>query len=378
MSMDPMQLGYDQNYEYSCPDDNKATLSMPSPEIPRPQFLSFGGRRFKLGLNLFHRAVIVSRGTICWVAEDVDTGKECVVKDSWRASWRTSEGDLLELAHQNRVFAMSTPIIHGNVMVPCGAEAMVDSIRHVRQYLTYDGVTKVVLSFKPEDGLHWLGSSVPTTSVTMSSKAIAPRKRKLCAAMIMPELRSERKMARLRPASTPLVTGKRPAETTISEEPGSERQQRKVPRRDGIQPRGSKPYTLRALKSRDSKRSHKATAVTSINEPIASPNTLSEPPTMHNHSESLLMNPSRKAATLPSFVPGVQTTEYSALADPTCPQGMYMDMTHSIIVTNLVGERIEKFTSQRELLEGMRDAIKCTSPYIDENEEGGGEAGAMV
>ena len=39
-----------------------------------------------------------------------------------------------------------------------------------------------------------------------------------------------------------------------------------------------------------------------------------------------------------------------------------MDMTHSIIVTNLVGERIEEFPSQKKLLEGMRDAIKWTLP----------------
>jgi len=41
-----------------------------------------------------------------------------------------------------------------------------------------------------------------------------------------------------------------------------------------------------------------------------------------------------------------------------------MDMIHSIVIINLLGKSLEKFASERELLEGRRDAIKSMVPDI--------------
>ncbi|KAF8451401.1 hypothetical protein BGX38DRAFT_488982 [Terfezia claveryi] len=353
VSMDAVQLGFNENYEYIRSDDNKGTVSMPSPEAPRPQFLTLGGKRFMLRENLYHRPVIVSRATICWLAEDLDTKKECVIKDSWRASWRTPEGDLLALAHQRGVFAISTPIVYGNVTVQCGAEAKVDTIDHVRRYLSYDGANEVVLKFKRGDALHWLGSSLPTIQVVMSSGGVSSRNSQMRSAIVMADLRSERKMARLRPASAPVVIGKRPAR---SEEKGDEERHRKVQKRGSTHHRGSKPNRLRAVLPRDCERSDNAASVNSVTKSIASPNTVSQSPSRDSNSTTRFKAPEKKEATSSSLLSGQQTTEYITSFDQC---SMYMDMTHAFIVTNLVGKKIEKFATEKELLEGMRDAIKC-------------------
>jgi len=282
MRMSAQELGFDTHYLY--PENNQPdgpVSFMPTPLAPKPQYLLFDGRKFRLEKPLFHRAVIVSRGTLCWLGEDVDTGEQCVIKDSWRASWRTSEGKLLALAGDRGVLGIAHPVVYGDVKLDSDND-QVDSIVSLRSGLSYSSATRVIIPTKPLDGVYFLSS---TKCVPVNTETTTSAKRRSGE-----QLGSEhRKTAKLNSSNQTPTTG------------------------------ASRSVTKSQTRSQASHTSLIGEAVT----------------------------------------PGT-TTQYSTRVDPSCPPGGYMQLTHSVIVTSPIGERIEKFRSIRELLEAFRDAIRCT------------------
>jgi len=354
VSMNPTQLGFDENYEYI--GTNNTISSMPSLEAPRPQSYKFNGRRFKLRAPVFHRSVIVSRGTTCWEAEEVGTGEVCIIKDAWRASWRTSEGDLLALASNRGVFALPAPIEHGDVLVQYRGQMVTDTIVKVRECLKYDDATQVVIKLKQEDDLYSLGSSLPVIPVSIGTS---------------------NKQVSVTDARKPLSditrepTRKRSLQTAMTSEQGSE-----GPRKKGR----TVPRTRnnRGGASERSKISYSATSLPSIPELIIAPRTnvwetTNDGHRAHtSHREALFQSPVGDTETgehewtlaVPTKSTAksrveVRSTGYTAVVSPLCTQAKYMDMTHSLIVSNSVGEDIKNFTCVNDLLMGMRDAIKC-------------------
>ena len=405
VSMDPAQLGFDQNYEYIA--TNNTISSMPSLEAPMPQFFNFCGERFKLRESVFHRPVIVSRGTTCWGAENLRTGKSCIIKDSWRARWRTSEGDLLTLAEKKGVFALPAPILHGDVLVQCREQKVVDTIEQVREWLNYNDAVQVLIKLKLEDDLYSLHSSLPVVPVSMGfshkQSSVALGRKPLS------DITKER-------------TRKRTFHPTLTEEQGIEVQHNKI-RKMGhstnshvLSPAGKK---IVALKSSGSKKSRSATSVPSLRQhtttlttrrmdhninkaptnkkgieklhaPTPAPSNTQPTTTLTTHrmdtniswplpnkqdSGSLSREPISDpesldydwTLTLPQCgTPTalnqrqeVHLTDQSSVVHPLGTQRMFMDMTHSVIVSNAVGEEIQSFQCVKDLLKGMRDAIKC-------------------
>ncbi|KAF8430822.1 hypothetical protein BGX38DRAFT_1277603 [Terfezia claveryi] len=362
LSMDPTQLGFDENYEYVWA--NNTTSSIPSPEAPMPQFFKFGGRRFQLLKNVFHRSVIVSRGTTVWEAVDLGSGEACVIKDSWRASWRTAEGHLLALAHNKGVFALSTPIVYGDVVVQLGEQAVVDTIDHIRMGLCYDDARRMVIKFKPEDDLYSLGTSLPVIQVS-----IGPSQKWSFRA-------TEKSMMRE-------GTRKRSLQATIAEENASEVRQSKVRRVENIEStrsRGSRGKSVVAYRRTGRSQAHLTATTTKTlqsisrqkanrsNDTPSNTATTSAPPKQKGSCSSVkdlmvvtgnpeldwtLNAPSGVTETSPT---PRESADHSSVVDP---EMVFMDMTHSVIVSHGVGEDIQNFTSVRDLIKGMRDAIKC-------------------
>jgi len=364
VSMNPTQLGFDDNYEYIT--TNGTISSTPSLEAPNPQFFRFGGKRFKLRAIVFHRSVIVSRGTTCWEAEDMGTGEVCIIKDSWRASWRTSEGELLALAEKSGVFALPAPILHGDILVQYQGQMVADTIVQLREYLKYDDAIQVVIKLKPEDDLYSLGSSlsvVPVTIGTSNEQGSVTHARKPLSDI------------------TRETTRKRSFQTAITEEQSGkvpQKKVRKIQNRRNSRGSASGANRVLALGSTGFKKSYSTTSLPSIPELIIAATTngiestngwqlahtsecgaLFQSPTSETETvehEWALAVPIMSTANLRQ---GVQSAGHASVIAPLCTQAKFMDMTHSLIVSNSVGEEIKNFTSVKDLLMGMRDAIKC-------------------
>lgn len=320
MYMSAQELGFDTNYLYPENTDPDGPVScMPTLLAPNPKYLRFGGRKFRLIKTLFHRAVIVSRGTLCWLAQDVLSGEECVIKDSWRASWRTSEGRLLQLAGDRGVLGITQPVVYGDVKIASnvGDNYQVDSIDSLRSGLSYSSAIRVILPMKPADGLYFLSS---TKCVPVNAEATGSAKRR---------------------SGDPLGSENRKAA-----KPNSNSENRKAAKPNSISQSKTSSTQTRTTGASKSSRSSKANSYNSRSA------------TKSEWSQAC------RQPTSTAVTPGT-TTEYSTLVDPSCPPGGFMQLTHSVIVTSLVGERIEKFGSIRELLEAYRDAIRCHQSLIE-------------
>ena len=306
MDMSAQELGFDTHYIYPESTHPDGPVScMPTSLAHKPAHLLFNGHKFKLLKTLFHRPVIVSRGTLCWLAEDPASGKLCVIKDSWRASWRTSEGQLLALAGDRGVLGISPPLDYGDVKIPGnGSDNDLDSICNLRSGLFYSSATRVILPMRLADGIYFLSTTqcVPVNiEITVSAKRRSGE-----------QLGSEHRK----------TTKLNSSEQTLTSEASSNQ----TPTAGASNSSGS--LKANSYKSRSATKSG----------------------TRSKLSRTSLTN---------AAVPGT-TTEYSTLVDPSRPPGGFMQLTHSVIVTSPIGERIEKFRSIRELLEAFRDAISCT------------------
>jgi len=298
--MSAPELGFDIHYEYSStPTGTESLSSIPTSSTPEPRFLHFQNHRFKLIRILFHRPVIVSRGTLCWLAVDVDSGEECVIKDSWRASWRTSEGELLARAKDCGVWGISKLLFYGDVKWESG----IDRIGNLREGLAYNSASRVMLPMKLADGMYVLSSArtVPVKALNLTSG------------------------------------------TAMAKRPSHSREQTSSGPRKAAKLNGSnRSRTSRGSYERVSEQSRSLKKNNDDTSPIENFGTMRQ-----------------SSSTTATPIPVTPTTEYSTLIDPSCPRGLFMDLTHSIIITSSVGETIENFTSIRELLEVFRDAIKC-------------------
>jgi len=303
MDMSAQGLGFDIHYLYpENADPDGPVSSMPTPLAPKPKYLQFRNHKFRLIKKLFHRAVIVSRGTLCWLAEDVNSGEECVIKDSWRASWRTSEGQLLQIAGDRGVLGITRPLVYGDVKISStnSDNDQVDSIRNLRIGLSYSSATRVILPIKSADGLYCLSS---TKYVSVNTETTGTAKRRSAE----PLDSDHRKTAKLCSSNQTGISG---ASKSSSDQT----------------PSGS--LKANSYKSRSATKSQ------------------TRPQTP-------------RAPLISAPVTPATATQYSTLVDPPCPPGGFMQLTHSVIVTRLVGDRIENFRCTRELLEALRDAIRC-------------------
>jgi len=259
IAMSPHQLGFDTNYT-----TKDGIPFIPCRSVPLPTHLTFGGSRFQLVEKLFHRPVIVSRGTLCWLAHD-ECGQVCVIKDTWRAGWRISEGELLSLAESRRVWGLPQPLMYGDVINISAGDALLDCISQLRSPLSYAAAKGVLQPEKYPDSIYLLSSRVVPNSSASSAKS---KKRSA-----LDSLSAEtRKLAK--------VDGSRTSEA--------------------------------GLKSRGERSADGPTPPTPLSIGTVSP--LDKP---------------------------------------------FIDRTHSMIIFNAVGKRIEEFASIRELLEAFRDAIRC-------------------
>ena len=345
MDMSAQELGFDIHYLYPDNTDPAGPVSnMPAPLAPQPKYLQFRGRKFELIKKLFHRAVIVSRGTLCWLAEDVHSGEECVIKDSWRASWRTPEGQLLELAGDRGVLGITRPLVYGDVKnASDGSDNdqvdgngngsdhdQVDSITNLRSGLSYTSATRVMLPMKAADGRYFLSS---TKCIPVGGETTGSGKRR-SGDLLGSE---RRKTARLSSSSQTRIFG------------GT---------------KSSSNHTLMPRANKSSRNQTRATRTTQTTQTTRASKSSGSLKANSYHSRSSLKSQTRSQTSCKSLIsapvtPGT-TTEYSTLVDPSCPPGGFMQLTHSVVVTTLVGERIENFGCIRELLEALRDAIRCT------------------
>ena len=289
--------------------------------------------------------MIVSRGTTCWEAEDLSTGKACIIKDSWRASWRTSEGDLLALAEKSSVFALPAPVVHGDVLVPCRGRNLVDTIDQVRELLSYDDASQVVIMLIPENDLYSLHSSLPVVPVTIGSNHISSS------------------VTHTRKALSDITkekTRKRTFQTAIMKENSS-----------GVRPNKVRRivHSRSASTSGGSKKSNSATSAPRTAQPNTTPITnatditISRPLGNQQDSGSWFKvrtgGKEKPEEEWTLTLPRVQATDHSSVVDPLCSQRVFNQMTHTVNVSNSAGEEIKYCACVEDLLKGMRDAIKC-------------------
>ena len=81
MKMTPMEMGFDERYRDSA--GNNFFPGSTLPKEPHPTYLLLDKEKFRLRKVISYTASIVSRGTLCWAAED-SCGQACVVKEAWR------------------------------------------------------------------------------------------------------------------------------------------------------------------------------------------------------------------------------------------------------------------------------------------------------
>ena len=79
LSGDHISLGFDPTLQYR---DEKTYIT-----VAKTQYL--------VEKVLFRRKEIVCRGTVCWVVQDVVSGKRMLIKDIWREAHRDREYELL-------------------------------------------------------------------------------------------------------------------------------------------------------------------------------------------------------------------------------------------------------------------------------------------
>lgn len=312
-TMSEQQLGFDTNYT-----DANGMPFIPSRSLPCPTHLSYNGRRFRLISKLFHRPVIVSRGTVCWLAEDLLSGKECVVKDSWRAGWRISEGDLLTIAEGQGVWGVPKALVYGDVTIPCAESIVEDRICVLRSHLSYSPAARIVLAERHVDGIHLLSSAM-IKPVTESSIAIPGVSRSKKRASVDQLSSNKSKLAKIE-TNKPSSVHSTPTENVNALSQNA--------------PAGS---TQRKLSSAGSRGSQSST----------------NNPTNQNRS-SVGLKASQLSSSSILISPG---TDLNPISNP--PKSRFMDLTHSIIVSIPVGKRIDQFDSIQELLEAFRDAIRC-------------------
>lgn len=282
--MAPRELGFDTNYTFLAG-------FLPTRTTPNPAYFTFDNHRYLLKANLFHQSVIVSRGTLCWLAES-ESGVECVIKDSWRAAWRASEGNLLTMAGERGVWGLPRRIAHGDVRL---VGDRVDSISELRAQLEYHAAICITLSEGDTDGLYILSSALPSQPAASISGTVKSSGRKWRAGK---QLGSDR----LKPAT---------------------------------RGRGSQRAHLSSTAGQSSSRRGVTTRISTSGRQNA-------------------------VATLAANTPLTGTTEVSGRASQVWRAGgRYLNLIHSVIISTPVGTKIEDFRSIKELLEAMRDAIKC-------------------
>lgn len=119
---------------------NQTELGL-DPTIPRDEYgnltvdvVDRNGKHQRLVLDetpLFHQPVIAGRATVCWRARKREsTIYEFVVKDSWRASERAPEGDLLERVYQEDGWTrgVSQHYAHTDIMVGSTTDSAINNV----------------------------------------------------------------------------------------------------------------------------------------------------------------------------------------------------------------------------------------------------------
>ena len=86
-----VEFGFDTNYT-----TGRGEAFLPAKQQPMPAFVACSGQRFQLLEAVLCQQAIVSRGTLCWLAEN-EANNECVVKDAWKLKYRQSEGILQDM-----------------------------------------------------------------------------------------------------------------------------------------------------------------------------------------------------------------------------------------------------------------------------------------
>lgn len=315
--MTPVEMGFDPKYRAERGD-----VFVSTSKVMQPTWFDFEGRTFRLIDTLFHRSVIVSRGTLCWLAREEDgkgPGVLCVIKDSWRAAWRPAEGDLLRLAASRGVVGLPKPIVYGDVELA----GVLDSAENLRQGLDYKSARSVKIGEKDADNMYLLSSAAEPGQKAFTTSAL----------LTMNDVAGPRKAS--------VLSKKRPA----GDQPSLDRQ--KMARIGPLTPGGtgdSKPTMARTRQQTRQQQisidSHSGAGTTPI---VGSPRASS------------------------SLAAGTSTGIFSDDA-VSPPQGLairkgtnqpYMNVIHSVIVLTPVGRKIAQYTSLIELLEALRDAVKC-------------------
>jgi len=306
VAMSPQQLGFDSHYT-----TEDGTPFIPCQSVPLPTYLDFSGTQFRLIEKLFHRPVVVSRGTLCWLAHD-ECGKVCVIKDTWRAGWRISEGELLSLAELRGVWGLPQPLMYGDVTDTSNGSALTDRITRLRSNLSYTTAKRVSLPEKHPDRIFLLSSGVVPTAC---------------------------------PSIHSATSTKRSSVDSLSSET------RKIAKVDGTRASAMETTKLRSGMAKAESGSENPIQAQSQSEPAA------KKAKTRGRTGARAKGRSENSAddifpTLPSPTP-LSIGTLRPLDKP------FIERTHSIIISNAVGKRIEEFASIRELLQAFRDAIRC-------------------
>lgn len=353
--MTPLQLGFDTNYTYTAGDGTISNPFMPGPDRPLPEYYTFRGRRFQLIEKLFHRPVIISRGTLCWrareVKEMVDNAEsesaqdqEWVIKDSWRTSWRKAEGDFLSLAASKGVWGIPTVLEHGQVTFPGNCNdgtGFNDGTNHIRSQLCFANAASVTLALKPADEKYLLSSTV-----TNSVKPTPPGGLSTITVIVATTIGSSLDDANI-----------------TAERHGLQSQSQPDQKRKRQRTRQSNQVPIIKHSGTAFASSAGCPRAASSTSPAITPNTASSTSGTRTPFTSASSVPRRTqqrpllAASHPA-TPAPQVHDSEFPPEPT-PNHPFTDLTHAIIISQPVGKRIEKFSSIYELLCAYHDAVLC-------------------
>ena len=137
LAMTPSQLGFDERYKNEIGDP---FLPSSTKEIPEYLYLKSGDQnmplRFKIIRVLYAALSLVSRGTVCYLAVDLQANTECVIKSSWRSTERVPEAKFYMAAIKSGVLGFSEIVYTSDDKVEMKASSNPEENPNIRQGLT--------------------------------------------------------------------------------------------------------------------------------------------------------------------------------------------------------------------------------------------------
>src|SRR5437588_6012982 len=150
--MDARRLGYDPSYETELGE-----VYLPAKHRRSQRYVKVADQRFRIVDEISYGAAIVSRGTLCWLAEDGQQTR-CVVKDAWRSGFMDSEGQFYKQAKEQGVWGLADCRHHDDIEI--------DGQTDIRSGIRRDLEIGPANMHKLAEGLDGPGSATASRSTT--------------------------------------------------------------------------------------------------------------------------------------------------------------------------------------------------------------------